>query len=296
MLAKSVFADPVLDADAAVFRENFDRHSFAFKHRLAGHPLFEFDRLLTLAKKMAQTPGAVYYDAGDIKIDQRWDQTPVGDLPIDELLHRIETAGAWVILRRAEIDPEYAALLDECIAEIGEMSGLDLGKMMKLRNAIIFVNSPNRVSTYHIDRECNCLLQLRGTKELHVFDREDREVLPEEEIERFWAVDNNAAQYKPHLENRARVYQLVPGSAVHIPVNNPHWVLNGPEVSVSISVNFHYRDTYLADLYRANYYLRRVGLKPMPPKRSTLVDNLKRTTFGLAKGLRQTVGRPMRNG
>lgn len=83
---------PWLDANEDVFREAFDRRSFAFAHRLAGHPLFEPHRLLELARKLAEDPRDVYYDAGPIRVDQRWDQTAVCDLPLDYLLNRIETA------------------------------------------------------------------------------------------------------------------------------------------------------------------------------------------------------------
>jgi hypothetical protein len=274
-----------------VFAANFDRKPFAFAHRLAYHPLFEPERLLQLAQQMSKDPRDVYFDAGDVRVDQRWDQVPACDLPIDVLLNRIETAGAWVVLRRAESDPEYAALLDACMDEIVELSGFDLRQVCKLRNAIIFISSPNRVSSYHIDRECNCLFQIRGTKTVNVFDRDDREVLPETEIERFWTVDNNAAVYKPHLQDRARVFDLVPGCAVHIPVNAPHWVRNGPEVSVSLSINFHYKDALLADVYRANYWLRHIGLRPEQPRRSAARDALKSTLYGSARRLSATTRR-----
>lgn len=283
--------EPWLVAESDFFAANFDREAFAFGHRLAGHPLFAPERLLELAREMAKDPGDVYYDAGDIRIDQRWDQVPAGDLPIDVLLNRIETAGAWVILRHAEKDPEYAALLDACMDEIERLSGFDLRRVSKLRNAIVFVNSPHRISSYHIDRECNCLLQMRGSKTVHVFDRDDREVLSETEIERFWTVDNNAAVYKPHLEDRARVFELTPGQAVHIPVNAPHWVRNGPEVSVSLSINFHYKDSLLADVYRANYWLRRMGLRPAEPRGSVARDALKSRVYGSARMLRATTRR-----
>src|SRR5438270_332982 len=84
--------------------------------------------------------------------------------------------------------------------------------------SIIFITSPLRVSSYHIDRECNFLLQIRGAKTIHVFDQNDREVLSEQELESFWTVDNNAAVYKPQLQNRANSYLLQPGCGVHIPV------------------------------------------------------------------------------
>jgi hypothetical protein len=258
---------------------------------LADHPLFLPERVLQLAKQMAKDPRDVYYDAGDVRVDQRWDEVPACDLPVDVLLNRIETAGAWIILRSAERDPEYAELLDACMDEIERLSGFDLRNISKLRNAIIFISSPNRVSSYHIDRECNCLLQIRGTKTISVFDRNDRDVLSEAEIERFWTVDNNAAVYKPHLQDRAHVFELKPGSAVHIPVNAPHWVRNGPEVSVSLSINFHYKDALLADVYRANYWLRRIGLQPSQPRHSPTRDALKSRLYGSVRSLSATTRR-----
>jgi hypothetical protein len=35
----------------------------------------------------------------------------------------------------------------------------------------------------------------------------------------------------------------------------------------------------LADLYRANYRLRRLGLKPLPPRTSATVDRIKRSVY-----------------
>jgi Cupin-like domain len=271
-------AATLFEADPAVFRENFDRAPFSFTHRLANHPLFEPDRLLRLAKDLARNPGDVYYDAGDVRVDQRWDEVGC-DLPIDVLLHQIETAGAWIVLSRAEKDPEYAALLRRCLDEISERVGEDLGKVTKLQNAIVFLNSPHRITSYHIDRECNCLLQIRGSKTVSVFNRNDRTVLPEEEIERFWAADRNAPRYKPEYQDRATMYELTPGDGLHIPVNSPHWVQNGPEIAVSVSMNFHYRDEILGDIYRMNHLMRRFGMKPKPPHASPVGDNVKRALW-----------------
>lgn len=285
---------PWLEANEETFRTAFDRRSFTFAHRLAAHPLFDPHRLLELARVMARDPRDVYYDAGPIRVDQRWDQTAVCDLPLDHVLERIETAGAWIVLRRAEKDPEYADLLRQCMEEIETLAGGALRDSIKLRNAIVFINSPNRISSYHIDRECNCLLQIRGSKIVSVFDRYDRDVLPEEEIERFWTIDNNSAVYRPEYEDRAMKFALGPGDGVHLPVNSPHWVQNGPEVSVSLSINFHYRDGLLGDVYRANYWLRRAGLKPQPPERSRISSKLKSGAYGVARGVRTTLSSALR--
>jgi hypothetical protein len=95
-----------------VFARDFDKNCFTFTHRLSNSPLFKADQLLTLARQRARDPNGVYYDAGDIRVDQRWDQTPPCDLPVDELLRRIETAGAFILLRHVQEDPDYAGLLD----------------------------------------------------------------------------------------------------------------------------------------------------------------------------------------
>ncbi|HEY4846997.1 MAG TPA: cupin-like domain-containing protein [Methylocella sp.] len=282
---------PLLNADPVVFARDFDKKCFTFTHRLSDNPLFGTDRLLALARQRGRDPRDVYYDAGEIRVDQRWDQTPPCDLPVDELLRHIETAGAWILLRRVQEDPKYARLLDACMDEIVALSGRELSQVMKLRDSIIFINSPHRITTYHIDRECSWLYQIRGRKTISIFEPTDRDVLPEWEIERFWAVDNNAATYRPQYQSRATVIELLPGQGVHIPVGAPHWVRNGPEVSVSLNINFHYLDAITANVYRANYWLRRLGLNPTPPRVSAFKDAIKRSVYGTVN---RTVLQPAR--
>jgi len=271
---------PVFEVeDENAFRQKFDKASFMIPHNLADNPLFEFDRLFALVKTKADR-GEIYWDMGDIKINTKWKDTPAKNLSAAEAFERIENANAWLLLRAVHRDPDYLAILESCMAQVERLSGVDFRRYVKLKDSIIFITSPRRISTYHIDRECSMLLQIRGEKTIHVFDRKDREVLPEEELERFWTVDNNAPRYKEQYQNRARSYLLKPGQAVHIPVNDPHWLQNGEAVSISLNVNFHYHDFVRADLYRANYLLRRVGLSPRPPGLSHGRDALKRVMIG----------------
>jgi hypothetical protein len=265
------------------FRNKFNRASFPFSHRLSGHPLLELPALVELAKNTPKED--LYFDAGDVRIGQRWDEVPRAGLSVEDLIDRIENAGAWIILRRADKNPEYGAILDQCLAELEELIGIDLRKGMKSRAAIVFITSPNRISAYHIDRECNFLLQVHGDKQISIFDRFDRTVLPEEEIERFWTVDNNAAIYKEQHQDRAVVYDFKPGTGVHIPVNAPHWVKNGNNISVTIAMTFQFHDSALANIYRTNYFLRKVGIVPTPPGRSRIRDTLKSSVMGSAIGV-----------
>jgi hypothetical protein len=280
----------VFSCDPTEFREQFNRCSFEFAHHLSGHPLFEIPRLIELSKKLAST-GSAYHDAGEVQVGQRWDQSPQGTLSVDETIRRIQEAGAWIILRRAEQDPEYRALLNECMEEVQSLLGRDLKRVMKVQDAIVFITSPNRITAYHIDRECNFILQIHGQKDISVFDKDDRQVLPEEEIERFWMVDNNAAVYKEQFQNRAKVYRMGPGKAIHVPVNSPHWVKNDNNISVTLSVNFQFRENFPAHVYRANFLLRKLGISPTPPGKFASRDALKclamNATYVPVRGLRR---------
>lgn len=265
-----------IGADRDESRRKFDRVSFEVQHHLSTHPLFQLPALVQLAERtLKQRPGDLYYDMGEVQIAQRWDSVPKPRFSANEAIRRIENCGAWFIFRSAQRDPEYKVFLDRGLAELKQLIGGDIDSQIMVEDIIIFVTSPKRVSTYHIDRECNFLLQIRGTKTIHVFDREDREVLPQAEIERFWSVDNNAAVYKPHLQHRAMSYRLRPGNGVHIPVNCPHWLQNDDNVSVSLSVNFQFQDRKRANIYRANFLLRKLGLEPTPPGKSEALDSVK---------------------
>jgi len=273
------------------FPANFDRKPFQFFHALANHPLFALPRLLDLAKATKETrPKDLYYDAGkEIGIGQRWDQMGPKPFPVDEALHRIENSGAWVTLHQAQKDPEYGALFHQCMREFEALTGSDFSRVMRVEDALIFITSPNRVTPYHIDRECNFLMQIRGEKTIYIFDQNDRDVLPETELERLWTVDNNAGVYKPQYQERARSFRLQPGNGVHIPVNAPHWVKNDDNVSISLSVNFTPKDRYCANFYRANYGLRKMGITPAPRGKSAFRDALKTDSVGAALGVRRWV-------
>ena len=268
------------------FTGKFNRLPFLFNHNLANHPLFTLPRLLELAQETQRTHKEdLYYDVGkDVAIGTRWDAMGAPP-PLEDAMERIQNNGAWISLHQAQRDPEYAILFDQCMAEFSTHTGLDFKKLMRVQDALIFITSPNRVTTYHIDRECNFLLQIRGSKTIHVFDQKDREVLPELEIERFWTVDNNAPTYKPELQDRATSLRLVPGNGVHIPVNAPHWLKNDDNISVSLSVNFTWHDSERANIYRANHLMRkffkRFDFQPLPPFQSPIQDTAKNVVMGM---------------
>ena len=283
---------PLLRAEGDVFRERFNRFPYEFRHRLAGHPVFAIENLVDLARRTAgrENPhskyGDAYFDMGDVQVDQRWSESGPRTMSIAEAVEGIRSANAWIILKHLEREPTFQKLLEDYLSEALRLSGQQLAGMIKWAEAIVFVTSPNRVTTYHVDRECSWLLQIQGAKEIHVFDPGDRDVTPETELERFWTVDNNAGVYKKDLQNRANVFQMKPGTGVHIPVNAPHWLKNGGDISISLNINLQFRDHLKGNAYRANYYLRRLGFNPTPPGKSAWRDNLKSASIGAAYDLK----------
>ena len=278
----------VTDPKAA--REDFNRRSFEISHRLSSHPLFQLPKLLELAERTARTrPDDLYFDMGEVRPGHRWDQIPEPKFSAVEAMQQLESADAWFIFRHTQRDPEYKQLFDRGLKEIKEIAGDRVGSQLRQEDIIIFVTSPKRVTTYHIDRECNFLLQISGTKTLHVFDRDDKDILPDEEIERFWSVDNNAPVFRSEYQDRAISYKMKPGNGVHIPVNFPHWLQNDDNISVSLSVNFQFLDSMRANVYRSNYYLRKFGMKPSRPGLHKTRDAAKSFAMSCALAARRLI-------
>lgn len=293
---EATLPDKWIDADASVFRENFERKSFDVSHHLASHPLFQLPQLMELAERTLKTrPADLYYDMGEVEPGHKWKDTNRAFSPLNAL-KQLEDSNAWFIFRGPQQDPAYAGLYRHAIGEIKDMVGGDIESRIKREDLILFVTSPKRVTAYHIDRECNFILQIHGQKDLYVFDREDRQVLPEEELERFWTIDHNAPNYRPELQDRAKTYRLAPGNGVHVPVNCPHWLKNGDNISVTLSVNFQFLNTLRADVYRANYYLRKLGLNPTPPGQSAVRDRAKAAAFSAVNATRRVAMSALKGG
>jgi hypothetical protein len=289
----------IVSCSPDVFEQNFNRLPHEVQHTLASNPLFQLPALAKLAQRVAtrENPhhpkGDIYFDQGTPDINNNSDVRDRTRIDITELIKEIETGQTWIILKHIEREPGYREVFENCICDILELTGNEIVKKIKWFEAILFVTSPNRVTEYHIDRECSWLLQIHGDKDIHFFDRADKDVLPDEELERYWMVNNLSTVYKPQYESRAIVYRMRPGTGVHSPVNTPHWLQNGNNVSVSLNINFQFHESAWENLFKANYYLRRAGLTPAPPGKFPLADSIKRRAYSAVQGLQRSVkGQP----
>ena len=99
---------PVITADRAALRRDFPLKPFAIRHRLAGHPLLTLPRIAQLASELPRD--LIEYNSGKVAISQDPDAIPSVDLDPVEVVRRIETSGAWMVLKRVENSPEYRRL------------------------------------------------------------------------------------------------------------------------------------------------------------------------------------------
>lgn len=272
----------LLDFDAAEFRSKFNRLPFAVKHQLADHPLFTLQSLVELAHRLP----AHYtrYSSGDMSVDGGLYSGRQNGLSIEETIRQIEACGSWMTIRFVHEDPAYGALMNRCLDQIRPLSE-ELAPGMVMREAFIFVSSPNTVTPFHIDPEYNFLLHIRGQKMMYVFDKNDRELLPELTLEHYLSDGSTQIEFKPEFQAKAMGFDLQPGCGVHVPLTAPHWVQNGPGVSVSFSITFRTpHSERLRMIHSTNAFLRRKGINPSPIGQAPLRDTLKYQTYRALSG------------
>jgi hypothetical protein len=284
-----------VECNREIFRQNFNRLPHEVRHTLAGDPLFQIPALAALAQRVAarkdphHTMGDAHFHQGPQDANTEHDVCEPARADIADLVKQIETGQTWVILKHIEREPGYREVFESCLCDLMDLAGKEIVKKIKWFEAVLFITSPNRVTKYHIDRECSWLLQIQGNKEIHFFDRADKEVLPDADLERYWTVKNLTPAYKAEYESHAMVYRMQPGTGVHSPVNTPHWLQNGDNVSVSLSINFQWHEHAWENLYRANYFLRRLGVTPASPGKYPARDRIKMGTYTAAQAVRRGV-------
>jgi len=266
------------------FRDDFNKRSFQFSHNLVGHRLFSLPRLAELAKKLLADTStrSVRWQAGGAPVDAGW-AVPLNEKveSVNEAISNLAESGSWVLLYSVQRDPEYRALLDQLMTEILADTGCSRDDVT-WEDAYIFLASPNAVTPYHIDHEATFLFQIHGDRTANIWDANDRSVLSDKEIEKYYTGDLNAAKYTVEKQSKATVYALNQGTGVHHPSKAPHAFKNGDIYSIALGIHFCVRDCdRQASVYQMNYLLRRCGLKPTSPGKSQWRDKLKTSIIGM---------------
>jgi hypothetical protein len=206
-----------------------------------------------------------------------------------DVIRNIEDANSWLTLLNIEADPAYADLMNSVLDQL-EPGMLEPGmakRQGRMRNRVgfIFASSPNSVTPAHFDIEHSLLMQVRGSKTVS-FGRFESDADRRHEVERYW--DGSHGRIKS-LPPELASYPLTPGRGVYIPPIAPHWVHNGPAISLSVTLTYFTAATERENLIEAfNGHLRSLHLAPKPPGRSSSVDATKVAVMR-ARGLTKRV-------
>ncbi len=233
-------------------------------HGLLGHPLLTLDALADLAA--ALPAHEIEYNPGKLPIGIAPEDVPASELTAVETIRNIAKAGSWVALKRIEQVPAYRELLHAILAELRGVVEPRTGAMMQLEG-FIFITSPGSVTPFHFDPEHNILLQIMGAKTMTLFPVEDEVMFSAPVHEEYHlGLHHRNLPWQDDFAQKGRSITIRPGEAIHVPVKAPHWVKNGDEPSVSLSITWRSDWSYAeADARAFNHVLRKFGLSPASP-------------------------------
>jgi hypothetical protein len=263
-------------ASTEFFIRQYNRMSFRFEHSLNGHPLLDISNLVKLSASYPDDSAHAYWCNGRVEVSDSWDAGRPQCLSLQQTVAGIANDDSLVILKHVEEDSELGPLVRECIATVVDMAGPQMRDDVIVARGTLLIASPHRLTSYHIDADVNFLFQVVGDKVIRVFNQNDRTLLTEPMLEKYYQGDISGAQFVASRDDEARVWELHAGQGVHIPCMAPHWATTLDSPSVALSINFDLRSTIrLADIYRVNGELRRHGLTPTSPGVSVWRDDFK---------------------
>lgn len=268
--------------DIAEFAAAYPEAPAPVRHRLQHHPLFALDALADLAARLPDSH--VEHSRGDLAVSQ--DPAAVARVALTpaQIVRTIAENRCWMVLKKVDVDPDYATLIDQCLGEIAGLVQPATGPYLR-REAFIFISAPDSVTPFHMDPEHNILLQIAGQKTMTVYPAGDMTIVPQEIHEAFHAGGRHRNMpHDPAFDAKARAFPMRAGDAVYVPVKAPHWVQNGPEPSISFSITWRSSASDReARLHRVNAGIRKLGVTPSEPGAAPLADAAKVTLHRAAK-------------
>jgi len=262
------------------FDDAFPRRSAGFIHDLPLDERLTLASVADLADRLPRTSVIADTAAQPLLVPQGGPPRGALERPGD-VIRDLHNANAWLTLLNVEEDPGMAELmntqLDQLESGMIAKHGSKRGKMHK-RVAFVFVSSPNSVTPVHFDIEHSLLMQVSGEKTVSI-GRFESYKARRHEIDRYWDGSHGRIETLPPEE---AAYTLTPGRAVYIPPGTPHWVHNGPDISLSVTLTYFTAATVRENrIENFNAHLRRRHMKPREPGRSATVDTAKVCAMGV---------------
>lgn len=181
-----------------------------------------------------------------------------------DIVDAVKHGEIWLNLRRVSVE---VFDLEHIAGTIFESIDKATGQRTTKHDMGLLISSPNVEVHYHLDIPMVALFQLRGRKRLWLYPR-DEEFAPSSYIEDIVHMKREEdLPYRTHFDDRAKVYDLVPGMALTWPQLAPHRVVNSNCVNVSLSCEYMTMNSLVnANAAYTNAFLREnMNLSPKMP-------------------------------
>jgi len=269
------------------------------QHSYHDHPFFQLDALEGLAQRL-YSKEKCRFCSSKTQVDSPFDHqpAPLDGRTLEDVFRRIDEPGSWIALYDVQLDKLYRELLIEVQEEM-EALVHPIQTIHDVR-AFIFISSAPSVTPFHIDRENNFWLQIRGHKKLTVWDHRDRKAVSAADVERFLLFgDLHNVKLSDNTRASGNSYDCRAGDGVYFPMTSPHMTesdpawMDGEPVTISVGMVF-YTDITSRNtrVNMMNYQLRSLGIEPSPPGQSQLRDRVKaivgRSIWQLMKPFRKS--------
>ena len=291
----ATFDTTMVSIDADKFATNVDLNPFSIHHRLQDHPLFQLESLVELSKRLPKEQREYVFGKKEFgchdDLEQYKHAADNDELSTDELIQAIEHQNIVIVLRNVESDPVYGTFVNRCLDSLAEFVEPVTGPMSG-RESFIFVSPPNAYTPYHWDPEQNFFMQVRGRKQMAIYDVNDREILPESALKKYYNEGQLITKCGDELFDKYELFDMNPGDGVYVPVTAPHWVKTLDEISISVSINFRTPSSIRRNrVYRVNRMIRKFGVVPaaVSPRANRLSELTKSSVLALPAKLRKLV-------
>jgi ribosomal protein L16 Arg81 hydroxylase len=290
-------SDEMVSVDSETFAKSVDLTPFSIRHELQNHSLFQLESLVELSKRLPKEQREYVFAKQEFgthdDLEQYKHAADNDELSTDELINAIETQNVVIVLRNVESDDAYGDFVNQSLDSLSGIVEPVTGPISG-RESFIFVSPPNAYTPYHWDPEQNFFMQVRGRKQMAIYDVTDRELLPEVALENYYAQGQIITKCSDELFDNYELFDMNPGDGVYVPVTAPHWVKTLDEVSVSVSINFRTPSSIRrARVFRANRMLRRIGLRPqsVSPRADFWNERLKSSVLEIPAAIKKAVGK-----
>jgi hypothetical protein len=241
--------------------------AFRFGHALAEDPMLGLEAIALLADRLR--PDLIETAASDRgRVEAAFRPVKWSGPGASSAVREVAERRLWVAISSIEEDPAYRTWLGELFEEFRTAAGIAASAVGQ-PEGYLFVSAANTTVPFHVDHENNLFFQARGRKHFTVGSFAD-DASKSTVFEGMYSGEYGAVDQE---------------------------VVTEGELSISLSVVWGtpVLQRY-AKVYAVNHHLRRLGLHPRSPGRSTVIDAGKAAAATAWRGVRSLTERRPHSG